>query len=83
MSYVFCNFSDPEMDPCDWPRGVAFSSMSGTCRPLPANFLVAQQSTCVPVRNMQIVRQCGVRMQFAVGKGGIRLIKNILLVVLP
>ena len=29
------------MDPCDWPRGVAFSSMSGTCRPLPANFLVA------------------------------------------
>ena len=41
MSCVFCNFSDPEMDPCDWPRGVAFSSMSGTCRPLPANFLVA------------------------------------------
>ena len=35
------------------------------------------------VRNMQIVRQCGVRVQFAVGKGGIRLIKNILLVVLP
>ena len=63
------------------PRGVAFSSMSGTCRPLPANFLVAQQSICVPVRNMQIVRQCGVRTQFAV-EGGIRLIKNILLVVL-
>ena len=63
-------FSDPEKWICDGPCGVAFSSMSGTCRPLPANFLVAKQSTCVSVRNMQIVCQCGVRMQCAVGKGG-------------
>ena len=43
-----------------------------------SQFFGCVQSTCVPVRNMQIVRQCGVRMQFAVGKGVIRLIKNIL-----
>ena len=81
MSYVFCNFSDPEMDPCDWPLVLRFRAClerAGLCQPI----FWLRSSTCVPVRNMQIVRQCGVRMQFAVGKSGIRLIKNILLVML-
>ena len=63
------------MDPCDGPRGVAFRAClerAGLCQPI------------FWLRSSPPAFQCRLcaRMQFAVGKGGIRLIKNIPLVVL-